>query len=337
MKKPIVLVFILVLVLILTFGSAHVLLPDSVKEDISVLTGMGSGRPIAIMVENSFAARPQSGLHLADVVFEVVDEYGITRFVAVYCTKDAGIVGPFRSARPYYAEIARSFDPIYCFFGTYPHCYPYIESLGMYTMSAMTDRSGMSNIVGLCPYWRDWNRSSVQEHTAFTSTVSIKQKAQEVGYSLSGNGIPFAYKSEAGPGDRGNTTDVFIDFGTPAYSPKGFDVNFKYDRNSNSYLRYMGGKAHVNYETGEIISVKNVVVLITDVEGPIDQYKHMAVRTVGSGQAFYFVDGNVVEGVWERGSVTAPFVFKDGSGRVYPLNAGNTWVSMVMPGKVGWQ
>jgi hypothetical protein len=271
------------------------------------------------------------------VVFEVVDEYGITRFVSIYCTRDAGIVGPFRSARPYYAEIARSFDSIYCFFGTYPHCYPYIESLGIYAMSAMSDRSGMSSIAGHCPYWRDWNRSSIQEHTAFTSTVQIKQRAMDIGYSLDGNGIPFAYKQEADFGSRGNINNVFIDFGTPAYSPGGFDVNFKYDRNSNSYLRYMGGKAHIDHETGQIISVKNVVVLTTDIEGPIDAAKHMYVRTVGTGQAYYFVDGNVVTGTWERGDLASPFVFKDSGGNVFSLNAGNTWISMVLPGKAGWQ
>ncbi len=336
MKKITIAILIVLISITLVFGSAMILVPDVVKQDLLKITNMGSGRPIAIMVENSFAARPQSGLYLADVVFEVVDEYGITRFVAIYNTQDAGMVGPFRSARPYYAEIAKSFDPIYCFFGTYPHCYQYIESLGMYTMSAMSDRSGMSSIVGLAPYWRDWSRSKIQEHTAFTSTVAIKQKAQAVGYSLDGNGIPFSYKGDAAPENRGGLNNVFIDFGTPAYSPKGFNVNFKYDKNSNSFLRYMGGKAHIDHETGQIISAKNVVALITDIEGPIDQYKHMAVRTTGSGQAFYFIDGNVIEGYWERGDLAAPFTFKDSGGREIQLNAGNTWVSMVMPGKVGW-
>jgi len=113
------------------------------------LPGAGSGiRPIAVMVENSFAARPQSGLIFADVVYEVVDEYGITRFVAIFASNEAPVVGPVRSTRNYYAEIARAFDPIYAFFGTYPQCYGYVESLGMYVLSAMTDRSGHSSITG---------------------------------------------------------------------------------------------------------------------------------------------------------------------------------------------
>ena len=337
MKKTTLIILVSVLVAILLASSALMLVPGSVQDFVKQKASLTGNRPIAIMVENSFAARPQSGLYLADVVFEVVDEYGITRFVSIYASQDAGIVGPFRSSRPYYAEIAKSFDAIYAFFGTYPHNYQYIESLGMYTMSAMTDKSGMSSIVGLCPYWRDWKRSKVQEHTAFTSTVKIKEKAAAVGYPLEGNGIPFSYKGDADEGSRGNVGNVFIDFGTPAYAPKGFNVNFKYDRASNSYLRYMGGKAHVDYETRQTIAVKNVVALITDIVGPIDQYKHMSVRTTGSGQAFYFIDGNAVEGYWERGGLGDPFRFFDGSGREISLNVGTTWVSMVMPGKVGWQ
>jgi hypothetical protein len=336
MKKSSILVFLAILSVILLFSSAFVLLPAGVKDRVKEWAGLNINRPIAIMVENSAAARPQSGLYAADVVFEVVDEYGITRFVAIFSSQDSNIVGPVRSARPYYAEIAKSFDPIYVFFGTYPECYKYVQDLGMYTMSAMSDRSGQSSIIGLAPYWRDWTRSKIQEHTAFTSTVKIKQVAQKIGYPLDGNGIPFSYKGEASESDRGNVSNIYIDFATAAFAPRGFNVNFKYDRNSNSYLRYMGGRPHVDHETGQIITVKNVVVLITDIAGPLDKYNHMGVRTTGSGQAFYFIDGNAVEGRWERGGLADPFTFKDGSGNIISLNAGETWISMVMPGKVGF-
>lgn len=178
------------------------------------------------MVENSFAARPQSGLILADIVFEVVDEYGITRFIAIFNSNDAPVVGPVRSARPYYAEIARGFDPIYAFFGTFPECYRIIEEMGMYTMSAMSDRSGSSSITAQAPYWRDWNRSSIQEHTAFMSVSKLKERAQSIGYPLEGGGIPFPYKMDASVAERGNITDIHIDFSTHAYAPRGFDIRY---------------------------------------------------------------------------------------------------------------
>ena len=45
----------------------------------------------------------------------------------------------------------------------------------MLILSAMSDRSGQSSIIRLAPYWRDWNRSKVQEHTAFMSTYALRE------------------------------------------------------------------------------------------------------------------------------------------------------------------
>src|SRR4030043_668330 len=299
----------------------------SQTSDLPILAG--GTRPVAIMVENSFAARPQSGLNLADVVFEVVDEYGITRFVAIYNSNDAPQVGPVRSARPYYAEIARGFDPIYAFFGTYPECYGAIEDMGMYVLSAMSDRSGSSSITGQAPYWRDWNRSSIQEHTAFMSVAKLREKAGQLGYPLEGNGIPFSYKMDAPESERGNISNIHIDFSTHAYAPRGFDLNYIYNKSGNYYLRYMGGNAHLDYNTGQQITAKNVVVMVTDIQGPLDKYGHMSVRTIGNGTAFIFIDGKVIQGSWQRGSIFEPYVFKDGSGNIVSFNEGSTWIAMV--------
>ncbi|GAJ04225.1 unnamed protein product, partial [marine sediment metagenome] len=113
--------------------------------NINILSGLGisgevwNSRPIAVMIENSPDSRPQSGLIYADMVFEVVDEGGVTRYVAVYSSYDADITGPVRSARPYYAEIARSFDPIYAFWGTYPEGYDIIRKLDMDVLDGNSD------------------------------------------------------------------------------------------------------------------------------------------------------------------------------------------------------
>ncbi len=313
---------------------------ESIKDNILPVNLPGSGtanRPIAVMVENSFAARPQSGLILADLVYEVVDEYGITRFVAIFSSNEAPVVGPVRSARPYYAEIARAFDPIYAFFGTYPECYGVIEKLGMYTLSAMTDRSGNSSITGQAPYWRDWSRSSIQEHTAFMSISKLKQKAAQLGYPLQSDGIPFPYKSDPPLEARGGVTNIHIDFSTHAYAPQGFDILYVYDRGSNSYLRFMGGSPHKDYDTGHQITAKNVIVMVSDIMGPLDKWGHMSVRTTGSGTAFIFQDGNAIQGSWERGNVFAPFIYRDGSGKQVSFTGGSTWVAIVQgPEKVSF-
>lgn len=78
-------------------------------------------RPLYVMIENSIDARPQSGLSFADVVYEAVAEGGITRFGAVmYCgisAKDT-IVGPVRSARTYFVNLASEYNfPLYTHVG----------------------------------------------------------------------------------------------------------------------------------------------------------------------------------------------------------------------------
>lgn len=73
---------------------------------------------VAVKVENAPAARPQSGLEHADVVFEEIVEGGITRFMAIFHCGEAGEVGPVRSARLDDARIAKSFTRLLAYSGS---------------------------------------------------------------------------------------------------------------------------------------------------------------------------------------------------------------------------
>src|SRR5690606_10879008 len=75
------------------------------------LTGVpvddAEARPaVAVKVENTAMARPQTGLEEADVVWEEMVEGGITRFNAVFHSRLPEVVGPIRSVRPMDAGIA---------------------------------------------------------------------------------------------------------------------------------------------------------------------------------------------------------------------------------------
>ena len=91
----------------------------------------------------------------------------------------------------------------------------------------------------------------------------------------------------------------------------------------------MGGYPHIDYNTGQQITAKNIVVMISDIEGPLDKWGHMYVRTIGNGTAFIFQDGNAIQGSWERESVYAPFVYRDGNGRQVNFTTGSTWIAIV--------
>jgi hypothetical protein len=63
---------------------------------------------VAVKIDNNVQARPQAGLEAADVIYEEFTE-GITRFVVVFQSADAGVVGPVRSVRPGDPSIVRPF------------------------------------------------------------------------------------------------------------------------------------------------------------------------------------------------------------------------------------
>lgn len=67
----------------------------------------------AVMIENSVDARPQAGLYEADMVVEAVAEGGVSRFVTFFQEGQPTSIGPIRSARPYYVDLARTSDAAY--------------------------------------------------------------------------------------------------------------------------------------------------------------------------------------------------------------------------------
>jgi hypothetical protein len=72
---------------------------------------------LALKIENSPEAMPQSGLDQADIVYEEIVEGGATRFMAIYHCHDAAKGGPVRSARFDDPKIAKPFTRILAYSG----------------------------------------------------------------------------------------------------------------------------------------------------------------------------------------------------------------------------
>jgi len=80
--------------------------PPKISRHLCPLTGQRPGngkipqRPaIGIKIGNDPAARPQSGLLYADIVYEEMAEGGITRYLAVFQCRQVAMLGPVRSVR----------------------------------------------------------------------------------------------------------------------------------------------------------------------------------------------------------------------------------------------
>lgn len=100
--------------------------PEPVPEPGSLLNGLPLEeplkirRPIAVMLDNHIGARPQAGLAQADVVVEALAEGEITRYMALFQSRDPETIGSVRSARPYFVDLALGYDAYYVHAGGSP-------------------------------------------------------------------------------------------------------------------------------------------------------------------------------------------------------------------------
>lgn len=322
-------------------------------------------RPIVQMVENHVDARPESGLSKADVVYEAVAEGGITRFTAVfYCAAAAQDVktAPLRSARVYFVNMAAGYgtDPIFlhqggandfcsdCPGGVKPYgeinpkvdAYAFLDKLGWRNGQYGNDMDGGFNI-GFPIVVRDQYRLSstpaAWEHSVVADLDLVWQEAQKRDFNYKDNkGVPWTqgFKKWAFQDGKSNssptTSDIKFNFWD---SMPGYDVEWKYDSSTNSYLRWNGGKPHVDWEFDKPqLSAKNVVIMLAQESGPVDKEIHMFYQVIGTGKAIVFQNGEAIVGTWSKSSALDREVFYDTNGKEIKMVRGTTWVEIIPAG-----
>src|SRR3989344_7322518 len=122
----------------------------------------------AIMVENQIDARPPSGLAQAKIVYEILTEATITRFLAIYdLSENLQKIGPVRSARPYFIDLALEYGALYAHSGGSPAA-----------LERLKDDDSISNLDEFFGYnsgyfWRDNQRSA--PHNLYTSSSLLAE------------------------------------------------------------------------------------------------------------------------------------------------------------------
>ncbi|MCL4393641.1 MAG: DUF3048 domain-containing protein, partial [Chloroflexi bacterium] len=272
---------------------------------------LAARRPIAVMVENFDPdARPQSGLDKASMVYETVAEGGITRFMAVYLSGKADIVGPIRSAREYYANWAKGLDAIYIHCGGSPGGYDTIASLGLNDIDQIRWSAG---------FWRSNDRYA--PHNLYSSTKNLRDQAAAKGYATQAPAPAYSFKDDPPLAGRPAAQAISVDFSSPAYR-----VKYVYRRDTNSYLRYMGGAPHTDAVTGKQLTVKNIAVMYAKIWPLNDDENRMGVQSTGGGDAVVIQDGQVITGAWKRNAPSDAVRFYDSTGGEIKLDRGQTWI-----------
>jgi len=270
-------------------------------------------RPMLVTVENSPQARPQSGLMKADIVYEVLAEGEITRFLAIYQSQQADIIGPVRSMRPYFVEIGDGLDAVLVHAGW---------SEDAMAMMQQKKSAHLDQVYGDDAfYWRSKEREA--PHNLYTSTELMNKGSVARKFRQEWNirKFPFSQLTVSIPLEQSGAS-VEIPY------LLGYKVSYAYDAASGVYKRTMAGKPHFDKETGEQLTAKNILIIETKHQ-VLDNVGRRSVNVYGPGPGYLLQDGKSQKIVWERknGAIRA---YVDG--RELPLLPGQTWVQIVPTG-----
>lgn len=322
-------------------GEPLITLSDPIKREVPhPLTGVfyssegakswNGKRPLAVMVDNHQRARPfQFGLQKADVIYEAVAEGGITRFLAVFHSQKVDKLGPVRSARVYFMDWALEFPAYYAHVGGAAtpgpaNIHPYIAANKVLSLNQFRLGSSTYTFGGkvLLP------GGSVLSNINYTSTGKL-WKAGEKLYPGTNKLPKFArwtFKADRPYDELPENQKFSFNF----WNLSAYKVEWRYDRETNSYLRWQGGQKHLDQATKKQLSAKNVVLTYMIERAAGDGTSHRLYTTTGSGKAVLYRDGRKIPATWKRALLSSRMrFFEQGSSKEMKFNRGLTWVEIV--------
>lgn len=279
-----------------------------------------SRRPIAVMLDNLYPARPQAGLKDADICYEILAEGRITRYLVVFYSTLPDLVGPIRSARPYFIEKALELDAIYVHVGGSNQA---LKDIKRYEMA---DIDGLSSGA----FWRE-NHKRIP-HNMYSSANAILKEATNKRYrdQVFPEFNPFYSVHTELTGKEAN--EIKFVYKEPTQSDSiGYYTSYKYNNETRLYSRYTNGKPHVDEIDQTQLTCTNIVVQYAKTK-VIDSEGRLQVDFVGTGSGRYYTDGHVIDITWEKQSPTSVTEFFDLNGSKLLLNPGKTWIQVYEEG-----
>ena len=271
-------------------------------------------RPMAVVIENHTDSRPQSGLTDAEIVYETLAEGGITRFLAVFQTREPKAIGPVRSARPYFNFLADMWHA------------PLVHSGGSKQALSELSAGVYKNLFDINEFYfgstfrRDSSRQA--PHNLYTAPQNLrdllddkKQTNWTTRKLWDTKTTPTSELSQA-------TTNITIPFSVPSYL-----VKFQYDPTTSSYARFVAGIKHIDANNDLQISPKNVIVQLTDITPDAsDELGTQKIRLTGNGPCYLFSAGTFKECRWSY--TEGKHTYTDTEGNPLILEQGQTWIAV---------
>lgn len=294
-------------------------------------------RPIAVMMPTDKVAQPQYGIGNASVLYEIMEEGGISRQMAVIEDwQSLEKIGNIRSCRDYYLYAACEWDPILIHFG------------GVFYMTDRLAKGDINNISGAAqdgtgpaPGAGEFFRSSdkAAPHNAYISAEGIQNAMKSLGYQAEHRSNyyqpdHFNFAAFGEPNDLSsysNAIDCSVLDLAPCY-PVSKSM-LEYNPENGLYYKSLHGSAQIDAATGEQLTFTNIIVQYTDWNYQIDnKYLHFDMCDSGNG-GWYITQGKAIPITWSKKDDYSPTRYFDKNGNEIELNTGKTYIAVVQNGK----
>ncbi|MEH7306728.1 DUF3048 domain-containing protein [Neobacillus drentensis] len=282
------------------------------------LTGVGSKestdtRAVAVMINNHPKARPQSGLNKADLIYEILAEGDITRFLAVFQSEKPEKIGPVRSARDYYIFLAKGLNALYIAHGYSPEAKKLLNS------------NYIDNLNGMVYDGTLFKRSKTRKapHNSYITYENILKGAKQKKYSMAKGPAPFKFMTEEEskniPGTAAKSVRI-------TYSKGGIsNSRFDFDTATGKYKRFSGDEQTVDLDTKAPVLVDNIFIIEAKHQF-IDSYGRREIDFESGGKAYLLQKGKVNQVEWKnKNGEIVPVK----NGEEVPLVQGKTWINVV--------
>lgn len=281
----------------------------------AVLTGLPIGdeddlerTALVIKVENAPEARPQSGMDKADVIFEELVEGGVVRFLCVFQSQDAELVGPVRSVRPVDPDIVSPIGGLFAYSGGAPQFEKLIKKAPV-------------RLVGYDQLTKAYTlrKDKRAPHNLFVSTEKLwdaakstdKTPPQLFTYGEITAGTPVTHATVV----MGGRTTADWDWDT---------ASSRWKRTTNQVAHTVEGGAQLAFANVVIQYVRYRDTTSRDQAG----FLVPTADVVGSGKASILSGGNMVQATWTKRGATDVTTYTDASGVPINFAAGPTWVML---------
>ena len=305
-----------------TFTASKALPPKPDVPAVWPLTGVATNalveRPaLAIKIENPREARPQTGLELADMVWEEVVEGGVTRYAAVFHSAIPNEVGPVRSVRPMDPAITAPLKGLVVFSG------------GLAPFATAVRNSGsqaLSQDAGSGGFFRTNGRPA--PHNLHGTPSTFLNQADANHRASPSPQFSFARTTALATATVLGTPATTLNVHMSGYS----NPVWTWSAADGVWLR-SEGTAPATAASGARLSGANVLIMRVAVVNTqyIDPSGTPVPETklVGSGAGLLATGGRTIAVTWSKAAVDAPVILTaTGAGSVQ-LAPGKTWIQLV--------